>query len=396
MIITIAVLLVFALITPLFSPYFRGRKLVPLLQEAAASEAPEAPAAEPVSIVIVEHDSAFRLEKVLPQYLSQQYAADYQVIVVIDKNDSESEDVLKRHSDNPHLYYIMLPVTSRYLSRKKLGITLGMRAAKYDWVIVTDVHCAPSSDQWLSHFATHCTPDNNMVLGMTPYEEGTSAYQRFEHLRTMLYHLRQAQKGMPFSTNQSLVALRKGEFFEQKGFSGNLEYIRAEFEFLVNKFAKEGSCALAVEPESWLRQYKPNYERWRMRHLFSIDAFKDLQRRRPFRFLFHLDLWAMHLTNILCLMVVALGVCCYIHETELIPSNDEYLMAWIVFSVAPQLLWIVSLVLRIYLYAPVLHAFDNVSSIGAVLMEWTLSWRNLMFRIRYWLADKNDFITHKL
>ncbi len=48
-------------------------------------------------------------------------------------------DFLKRTAaENPHLYYTYIPESSRYMSRKKLQITLGVKAAKYEWIILTE------------------------------------------------------------------------------------------------------------------------------------------------------------------------------------------------------------------------------------------------------------------
>ena len=280
-IITLAVMVLLALVMPLFSPFFR--KVEPEYGDdeegdTAANQLP------PVSIVLAEHDCSHYLKKVLPLYLSQDYGADYQVVVVIDQSDTESEDYLKLLcEEHKRLYYTLLPDSSRYVSRKKLGMTLGIRAAKYEWLLFADVNCAPSSDKWLEAVARHCGDDRNMVLGMTPYEEDTPAYFRFEQMRTMLYHLRSAQKGMAFSTNQSLLMMRRSEFFDKRGFLGNLEFARAEFEFLVNKFAAEDKCAIAIEPEARMTQMEPSEEYIKMKRLFAIDALKGLSRSSGFK-----------------------------------------------------------------------------------------------------------------
>ncbi|MBQ0075072.1 MAG: glycosyltransferase [Prevotella sp.] len=401
----------FALVTPLFSPFFRARRLLKyVVNEEGTTEYDEEtqPAAKavPISIVIVEHDSAFRLEQILPKYLSQEYSADYQVVVVIDENDSESEDVLKRLNDNPHLYYTKLPITSRYLSRKKLGITLGMRAAKYDWVVVTDVHCVPTSNQWLNHFAKCCTEDKNLVLGMTPFEDEAPVYQRFNHLRTMLYHLRQAEKSIAFSTNQSMVAIRKSEFFKQKGFSGNLEYTRAEFEFLVNKFAEKRKTAIAIAPGAWLQQFNPNKKRLMGRQLFSLDAMKGMKRKGWFKFWSYLDNDLIHVFNIVMMFCIVIACLCIWHESEKIPVNPDVMMFCYIMLAVFVVIWLISQIVRFFIYRPVLKAFtitnsdyEDYSYINpflAIILEWTMTFRNIALAIRYRFADKNDFITHKL
>lgn len=405
-IIIISVLFVLSLVAPLFSPFFRAMRMKssalgetpaePAGDEPEGEETPSPKASEatPVSVVIVGHDCAYRLEQILPDFLSQKYDGDYQVVVVIDQGDSDSEDVLKRHKDNPHLYYTLLPMTSRYISRKKLGITLGIRAAKHDWVIVTDVHCKPSSDEWLSNMAAYCTEDRNMVLGLTPFDEETSSYTRFEHLRTMLYYFRSAQKGMPFSTNQSVVALRKSEFFDAKGFGGNLEFTRAEFEFLVNKFARKNSCAIVLEPEAWLSQFVPQTKRWRGRRLFAMDAMKGMERTFAYSFLSGLDMCLMHSVNVLCLLAVIAGTL-VVALPDVFTDYIPYLDALVLLCSAAGL-WIVSLVERVCIYRSVMQHYTEMSPLLAVMLEWTVTLRNIILRVRYWFADKNDFITHKL
>ncbi len=375
-IICMAVLLVLALAAPLCSPFFRK---VNEEEEEMDDDLP------PISIVLTSHDSATQLSEVLPKLLSQQYSQSYQVVVVIDQSDSDSEDVLKRYSDNPRLYYTTLPVTSRYLSRKKLGLTLGIRAAKYEWVLVTDVHSYPPGDNWLAAMASHCGKDRNMVLGLSLYGDDCGAYMRYENLRTMLYYLRLAQKRrLAYSTNQSVVMIKKSEFFAENGFQGNLEATRAEFELLVNKFAKRDQCAIAIEPEARMIAIKPSPKRWRMRMLCAVHALKMMRGVWRFKSRLYFDLDVMHLYNLLTLAAIAYGL--------LFEVNVQGMAL----SIAAAVLWIISQVIRIVIYRPILRYFNNVRPFTAISLDWTISIRDLMMRLRYRFSDKDDFITHKL
>lgn len=400
-IITLAVLLVLALVAPLFSP-FRRTVDTEITTEEGENQENTCP---PVSIILAEHDCSNYLKHVLPQYLTQDYPTEYQVIVVVDQSDTESEDYLKQLREKyPNLYYTLLPDSSRYVSRKKAGMTLGIKAAKYEWLLFADVNCAPTSDRWLAAVASHCDDNHNMVLGMTPYASETPAYYRFEHLRTMLYHLRSAQRGMAFSTNQSLLMIRRSDFFEQSGFLGNLEYARAEFEFLVNKFAKDGKCAIAIEPEARMEQQEPSDEYLKMKRLFAIDALKDLERAGSFKSLYKADLYVMHLFNFLTFIAVVCGVIltCLQMAPESVPmlKLPEQLPLMQYDGVAllggSVLAWLISQMIRCYIYSNKLEYFESVSPLTAVITEWSLSLRNMMLRLSYIFADKNDFITHKL
>lgn len=378
--ITITVLLVLALVTPFFCPFFRKVR----------EEEPVATPPKPISIILTVHDESQYLEEVVNAYLSQQYDADYQLVVVVDETDAASLDILKRVGDNERLYYTKLPTSSRYLSRKKLAITIGLRAAKYEWCALVNVNSMPRDDQWLKNFACHISDNVNLVIGITPFPSETSAYYRYDHLRTMLYHLRTAQRGTAFSTNQSLLALRKDDFFAQQGFAGSLEYQRAEFEHMVNKLAEEGRTALAIEPQAWLPLRKPTAKQWLYRHMHCIDSLKVTKRVMPFRLLYHFDLWVMHLFNLLVLITLAYGVYLLL-SAEQQPSWDG-----IVLTSAAVVAWLLSIVIRCCIYAPVLRRFKNVHPITAVILDWFVSWRNLSVRLSYLNTDKYDFMTHRL
>ncbi len=69
--IAIAVLLVLALVTPLFCPFFRKIE----------DEDPASSEAKPLSVILTVHDEAQQLETVIDKFLTQQYNADYQVAV---------------------------------------------------------------------------------------------------------------------------------------------------------------------------------------------------------------------------------------------------------------------------------------------------------------------------
>ena len=109
-----------------------------------------------------------------------------------------------------------------------------------------------------------------------------------------------------------------------------------------------------------------------------------MRRSFKFRMAYHLDLAAMHLYNLLTLAAVIMAVI-------MLPALDG-----IVLGVAAALFWIVSNVERYFIYRPVLRSFSCVNPVIAILMDWTLTFRNIILRLRYIFSDKNDFITHKL
>lgn len=89
-----AAVLLLTVLSLVLSPYIYKVALQEDDEEHEDEQQPE-PEMPGISIIITPHDNAFELEHYLPLYLEQEYAGDFQVIVVTSKGESDTEDVLK-------------------------------------------------------------------------------------------------------------------------------------------------------------------------------------------------------------------------------------------------------------------------------------------------------------
>ena len=89
-------------------------------------------------------DNGKDLEENLPAYLTQQYEPGYEVIVVDESSTDNTDDVLKLMKQQyPHLYTTFLPKPDIHLVRKRLALTIGVKAAKNEQIIFTDIKAFP-------------------------------------------------------------------------------------------------------------------------------------------------------------------------------------------------------------------------------------------------------------
>ena len=117
----------------------------------------------PVSVIICAREESENLRRNLTAVLEQDYP-QFEVIVINDGNTDESEDYLTLLEEKyPHLYHSFVPDSSRYISRKKLAVTLGIKASKHDWLVFTDADCQPQSNQWLRLMARNFTSRTQVV-----------------------------------------------------------------------------------------------------------------------------------------------------------------------------------------------------------------------------------------
>ncbi len=368
-----AVVVLLAVLGSLINPFLRSLRF----QKTETSENQP-----PVSILITAHDNLAELERNLPMFLRQQYAADYQVIVVCQSTDGETQDFLKRTAaENPHLYYTYIPESSRYMSRKKLQITLGVKAAKHEWIILTESNCRPSNDKWLQTMARQCQDPNHLVLGYVALDEETKSVRRFDSIRKAYYVLRRAQQTYGYRSHMPNVAFRKSDFMKEQGYQGNLEYVRGEYDFLINKYALCGDTATELDCDAWLIREAPSSKSWHNAHLYLQASRKSLERAGSMRTLMFFDHLMPHLSLIATLAVAAYSI---------------LMKNWILTGCAGFSFLLLFILRMLIANKAIRHFDDGIAMFKLPFFEYGIIWRNLTTKLRYWRADKNDFTSHKL
>ena len=108
-----------------------------------------------ISIVMTVHDQAEALEQNLPTFLTVPYEGTYEVIVVDNMSADETPDVLKRmKAEYPNLYSTFLPESVIVNpSRKRLALSIGAKAAHYDYIVLADIRRVPVNTEWLAGLA---------------------------------------------------------------------------------------------------------------------------------------------------------------------------------------------------------------------------------------------------
>ena len=373
-----AVVVVLAILGSLINPFLRSLRFPDKDRSDAETDSMQ----EPVTVLITAHDNLPELKRNLPMFLRQQYTSDYQVIVVCQSTDGETQDYLKRMSaENTHLYFTYIPESSRYMSRKKLQITLGVKASKYEWIILSEPTCRPESEKWLTTMARNFQASNHLVMGYVGLEEETKQVKRFECIRKAYYLLRRAQRSYGYRTHMPNVAFRKSDFMRLQGYQGNLELVRGEYDFLVNKYAPCGNTAVELDCDAWLVHDEPSSKAWHNAHLYLQASRKTLDRAASMRTLMFFDHLIPHLSLITSVAVLAYAI---------------YKQDWILTGCAVFALLLLFVLRMIIANKAIKHFDKEISMLALPFYEYGIVWRNFANKWRYWRADKNDFTSHKL
>ena len=334
-----------------------------------------------LSVVVVSNGTAEQMDNHLSAILSQHYKPGFEVIVVAGHRDSETEDVLKRYQANAALYTTFVPQRSLFMSRGKLAMTIGAKAAHNEWVIITDSRYTPTSDHWLKAMATGCSDDKDLVLGYSNYAAEAKPFYRFERLREQAYYLRMAYKGTAFCANAGNVMFRRDLFINNDGYRGNLQFIQGEYDFIVNKYAQKGNAAVITCPDAWMQEDAPSKNAWRIEKIGFINYRGSLRGINRYRALHMFDTFCLHANYI---ADIAFGSWAAISQN------------WIMLAAA-CVAFIGTLVARTIIANKMFKRFNTqLSAWRAIPYELRGFWHSLFYRIRYAYADKHVFSSHKL
>lgn len=235
----------------------------------------------PVSIIICAQDEAENLENFLPTVLEQNYP-DYEVIVVNDGSIDETGDVLKRLSNKyKGLYVTTIPENNKSRQGKKLAVTIGIKAAKNEWVLLTDADCKPVSENWISSMQNNFSDKKDLVLAYGGYMERKGFLNkliRFDSMFIAMQYFTFAMAGIPYMGVGRNLAYRKSVFFKNKGFASHLKLKSGDDDLFVNKIAKKDNTGLELSKESYTRSVpESSFSLWyyqKKRHLTTGHFYK--------------------------------------------------------------------------------------------------------------------------
>lgn len=239
----------------------------------------------PLSVILCARNEADNLQKILPAILEQDYP-EFEVIVINDASTDETEDILGVMEEKyPHLYHSFTPDSARYISHKKLALTLGIKASKHDWLVFTETNCMPAGNQWLKLMARNFTSHTQVVLGCSGYDRTKGWLHKrvaFDTLFQSLRYLGFALAGKPYMGIGRNLAYRKELFFKHKGFSTYLNLQRGEDDLFINQIANGNNTRVETDVNASMRiQPVYSYKEWKeekVSYVATARFYRGMQR----------------------------------------------------------------------------------------------------------------------
>jgi len=232
----------------------------------------------PVSIVITAKNDAHLLIKTLPEILNQDYP-QFEVVVVNDNSNDETPELVRDLQNRyPNLRLFNLESSVTNIKGKKFPLSLGIKAADYEHILLTDADCLPASNQWIKLMARHFNESTKIVLGYSNIRKRAgflNALIRFDKLHQVVQYFSYCLAKIPFMGTGQNLAYTQTVFFKNKGFAAQNHLQFGDDDLFIDQVANGRNCAVEYEKASHtISRSGANFRYW-----FLLKTFRSKTRK---------------------------------------------------------------------------------------------------------------------
>ena len=244
-----------------------------------------------VSVVVCGFNEEQYWEALVDKLLDQDYP-NFEIVLVNDQSTDNTKFVFKQWENHPKIKLVDIREDIKKGLGKKFALTLGIKAAKYDYLLLTDADCYPRSKDWISSMAQHFS-DKTIVLGYGAYEKHKGLLNklvRFDAFQLAVQYLSYALIGKTYMGVGRNLAYKKSLFFDNKGFASHLHLPSGDDDLFIKEVASHNNTAVSITDSSHtLSVPKNTWKSWirqKSRHLSTGFYYKNYHK-------FMLGLWSL-------------------------------------------------------------------------------------------------------
>jgi glycosyltransferase involved in cell wall biosynthesis len=236
----------------------------------------------PVSVIVCARDEAHNIARNLPGILVQQYKTTHEIIVVNDNSTDDTKyllDEFKKRFKN--LNPIRLTQEAKMIPGKKFPLSMGIKSAKYEIVLLTDADCVPASELWIQKMQDGYYDGKQIVLGYGAFHKKPGMLNkliRFETFHSALQYLSFALAGLPYMGVGRNLSYKKELFFNNKGFSAINHIPGGDDDLFINMVANKRNTSIVIDKDAHtLSEAAPTWSIWqrqKYRHYTTSKYYK--------------------------------------------------------------------------------------------------------------------------
>jgi len=209
---------------------------------------------QPISVVICARDEAANLANNLPGVLVQEYNTTHEVVLVNDNSEDETKYLLEEFKKSfKNLNPILLSQEAKMINGKKFPLSIGIKSAKNETLLLTDADCVPASEHWMRLMQDGYDDGIEIVLGYGAYRKKPGILNkliRFETFQTALQYFSYALAGLPYMGVGRNLSYKKEVFMRNKGFSSINQLPSGDDDLFINQVANKNNTAIVIDRDA--------------------------------------------------------------------------------------------------------------------------------------------------
>ena len=250
-----------------------------------------------LSIIICAKNELENLKKNLPNIIDQNelsivfndshFNFKSEIIVVNDQSTDDSLNYLQTlEKQHDCLKIVNIDRSVNHSEGKKFALTLGIKTAKFDYLLMTDADCFPKSQNWSNIIFKALLSNNNdldVILGYSPYRKQKGILNkliRFDTFVVAQNYLSYALRNLTYMGVGRNLAYKKKIFFDNKGFASHIHIPSGDDDLFIQEVSSDKNIKIGVEfsrDTHMVSEVTNNWKDWiyqKRRHLSTSSFYK--------------------------------------------------------------------------------------------------------------------------
>lgn len=220
----------------------------------------------PISVLIYAKNASKSLTALLPLILEQVYF-NFEIILINDGSTDATLEIMECfRNEHSNIRIVNVIPNETFWGSKKYALTLGIKSASHEHLLLTNAHCKPTSKHWIQEFADSYSTEKQIVLGYHKYnKENTliNRFIRFETLVSAMQYMTYAKVGAAYMGNGSNIAYTKREFFKTNGFMSHMNLASGDVDLFIQEAATKNNTTYTINKNSFTESTPPStFKAW--------------------------------------------------------------------------------------------------------------------------------------
>lgn len=237
----------------------------------------------PISVIVCAKNEEENVVKYIPLLAEQNYP-DFEIVLIDDASGDNTLEIFEQFEKQySNVRLVKVENNEAFWGNKKYALTLGIKAAKKEYLLFTDADCYPTSKDWITAMSSQFTMQKTIVLGYGKYEKIANSFLnkiiRFENVLNTIQYFSWAKLGFPYMGLGRNMAYKREEFFNVNGFIDHMQIRTGDDELFINQAANGKNTTIAFTPESFsVSKPKTTFSAFfnqKRRQIATADYFKS-------------------------------------------------------------------------------------------------------------------------